>query len=153
MEAKTTTSILDEPIKEEQKIKPLIPTKYEEKIPQKSKEERLQKIIETQSERIKELENILANFIKELRAKRKQQQRIIKHQRQELAIQKRKELEYQRKRTKRSVHDILLNKWIYLINHPLDYQAVDYAVQEIRKKHPATPHYSCLLYTSPSPRD
>ena len=139
MEAKTTTSILDEPIKEEQKIKPLKPTEYK---PQKSYEEELKEIIKTQSNRIKELENMLALFTKELRKKRKQQKTINKHQRKERAIQKRKELEYKRKRTNRSVRDILLNKWIYLINHPLDYQAVDYAVQEIRKKHPATPHYS-----------
>ena len=48
----------------------------------------------------------------------------------------------------RSSGDIISNKWMYLINHPLNFQAVDYVIQKLRQKHPGDYYDSkCIKQT------
>ena len=78
--------------------------------------------------------------------KRKHQERMDRIKKHELAAKKKemkqKIISYAGKESKRPVSDILENPWIFLISNPINYRAVDYAVQKLRSKHPGT-SYDC----------
>ena len=94
----------------------------------------------------KAIEQQYKKVIKAWRAKRKEQERIIRHRRQERGNIRKRRLqtiqEHKLRQSDRSPSDILSKPFMYLINHPIDFQAVDYEVQNIRMKHDQANYFS-----------
>jgi len=73
--------------------------------------------------------------IKLLRQKRKQQKRTTEKIDADRRARIKQIKDFKEKISNRSSGDIISNKWMYLINHPLNFQAVDYVIQKLRQKH------------------